>query len=362
LIRYFENGRFSTRNFMSRLATFVLSTLLLVPDVNAQTRVTAQPQVSVQPSKVAPPVGASTPSPAAPLVAPLADYGLGGGDQVQLDIPALGDEFTSEKIFRIDASGDLGLPVIGHVQALGLTVAQLEEAIKVQLKRIVKDPDVIVTVVGFGSQPVSVLGSVMRPGIVQIGGSKNLFEVLSMAGGLSDDAGYLVTITRDMKWGPLPLADAHTDATGQFSVGSVRIKDLLSSSNTTENILILPNDKISVPTSELVYAVGTVIKPGGFLLNQHQSLSALQVVSLAEGFTKTAKPQRAMILRVVKGSPNRQQIPVNLKALVAGKIPDIQLQAEDILFVPNSGAKSAGYSALEALTGATGALIYTAGH
>jgi polysaccharide export outer membrane protein len=95
-------------------------------------------------------------------------------------------------------------------------------------------------------------------------------------------------------------------------------------------------------------------------LNQHESLSALQVVSLAEGFNKTAAPQRAKILRVVPGSPNRSEIPVDLRALMQNKTQDFQLQPEDILFVPSSRAKSAGYDALTALTAATGALIYTA--
>ena len=89
--------------------------------------------------------------------------------------------------------------------------------------------------------------------------------------------GYRVTITRDMKWGALPLPGAQTDPTGQFSIGSVLFKDLVDNSNPAVNIPILPFDKIAVPTSDLVYAVGNVTKPGGFLLNQHESLSALQV-------------------------------------------------------------------------------------
>jgi polysaccharide export outer membrane protein len=343
---------------MMRLVSLVSLALVIHAGAYAQPRTKSNPRPVADSGTIPDQTKVPTPSPA-PVDAP-ADYALGGNDTLQVDVPDLADEFTPDKTFRIDGGGDLGLPVIGHVQAAGLTVAQLEEAIKIKLKRILKDPDVVVTVVTFGSQPVSVLGSVLNPQIVQIGGRKNLFEVLSMAGGFADDAGYKVTITRDLKWGALPLANAHIDDTGQFSVGSVRVKDLLNFSNTAENILILPGDKIAVPTSELVYAVGNVTKPGGFLLNQHESLSALQVVSLAEGFDKTAAPQRAKILRVVPGSPNRSEIPVNLKALMQGKTPDFQLQPDDILFVPNSRAKSAGYDALTAVTAATGALIYTA--
>src|ERR1700722_5527404 len=308
---------------MRRLVSLVSLVLAMAAGADPQTRVTPDSSV-LHPNPSAPQTGAPTSSPA-PVDTP-ADYALGGGDTLQVDVPDLADEFTADKTLRIDGGGDLGLPIIGHVQAAGLTVAQLEEAVKVKLKRIVKEPDVVVTVMAFGSQPVSVLGSVTHPGIVQIGGRKNLFEVLSMAGGLADDAGFRVTITRDLKWGALPLANAHIDDTGQFSVGWVKVKDLMNFSNTAENILILPGDKIAVPTSELVYAVGNVTKPGGFLLNQHESLSALQVVSLAEGFNKTAAPDHARILRVAPGSPNRLEIAVNLKQLMAGKTPDFQLQ------------------------------------
>jgi polysaccharide export outer membrane protein len=322
----------------------------------AQTRVApSAPATQPSPGTIQ---GGSSSSTSATSVAAPTDYILGGGDQLQVDVPALADEFTTDKNFRIDGGGDLGLPIIGHVQAAGLTVAKLEEVIKDRLKRVVQAPDVIVTVTGFGSQPVSVLGSVTTPGIVQIGGQKDLFQVLSLAGGLAPDAGYQITITRDLKWGALPLSDAHLDATGQYSIGSVKITNLLNFSNTTDNIMILPNDKIAVPTSDRVYAVGNLTKPGGFLLNQHESISALQVVSLAEGFSKSAAPQRAKILRVVPGSPNRMEIAVNLKALVQGKIPDIQLKPDDILFVPNSSLKSAGNTAITALTGAAGAIVY----
>jgi polysaccharide export outer membrane protein len=354
---------------MNRLARLVFPVLVVIGGASAQTRVTpsaAQPAKSSGAATALPAAApTSTPTSAAPPGGPLTpptDYVLGPGDQLHIDIPDLADEFTGDKTFRVDGGGDLGLPLAGHVQAGGMTVGQLEEAIKGQLKRILKEPDVIVTITGFGSQPVSVLGAVKTPGIVQIAGHKNLFEVLSLAGGLAPDAGYQVMITREMKWGPLPLADAHTDPSSQVSVGSVKVRDIMSSSNTAENIVILPNDKISVPVSDLVYAVGNLVKPGGFLLNQHESLSAMQVVSLAEGFNKTAAPDRARILRVMPGSPNRLEIAVNLKQLMAGKASDVQLQPQDILFVPNSAGKSAAFRTLDVMTAASGALIYTTAH
>jgi polysaccharide export outer membrane protein len=287
-------------------------------------------------------------------------YKLGGGDQVSIDIPDLSDEFTAEKVFRIDGDGDLGLPIIGHIQAAGMTGKELEAAIRAKLVGILRKPDVTVNIVGFASQPVAVLGAVNSPGMFQVGGGKNLFELLSIAGGLADNAGFEVTITRDIRNGPIPLNNAHLDSTGQYSIASVPVKDLLRSSHTDEDIKIFHGDKVAVPPSDLVYAVGNVNKPGGFLLNEHETLSALQVLSLAQGLNRTAAADRAKILRVVPGSPKRQEITINLSQLMSGKAEDFQLQAQDILFVPNSKAKSTSFRALDALTAASSAVIFTA--
>ena len=288
---------------------------------------------------------------------PPATYLLGPGDQLTVYVADLPDEFA-DKNFRIDSTGDLSLPVAGHVHAAGLTTAALESEIKAHLT-VMKNPQVTVSLAAFGSQAVSVLGAVNSPGIRQLEGHKTLFEMLSASGGLRPDAGYLVKVTRDLKYGRIPLPDAIIDPSGACSVASIHLKDIINATNPSENIAILPGDTISVPRADLVYAVGSVIKPGGFPLNEHESLSALQVVSLAEGITKTAASDKAKILRSVPGNPERVEIAVNLKQLMAGKGSDVQLRPDDILFVPNSGAKSAGFKAIDSIvSAATGVAIY----
>jgi polysaccharide export outer membrane protein len=129
------------------------------------------------------------------------------------------------------------------------------------------------------------------------------------------------------------LPQAQVDASGRSTVAAIKLRDIINATNPAENIIILPGDSISVPRAELVYAVGSVIKPGGFLLNEHESLSAMQVVSLAEGLSKTAASDKARILR--------------------------QLQPNDILFIPNSAAKSTGYRTIESIVSvATGMAMY----
>jgi polysaccharide export outer membrane protein len=287
-----------------------------------------------------------------------ADYILGAGDQLSVFVADLPDEFA-DKVFRIDSSGEVSLPVIGHLHAAGLTTGQLEAAADASLVHVLKKPQVSISIAGFGSKFVSILGAVNNPGVRTIEGPKTLFEMLSLSGGLRADAGYYVKVSRNMTAGKIPLHDAVVDATGRTSVVTIKLKDILNASNAAENILVLPGDTISVPKADIVYAVGSVVKPGGFPLNEHETLSALQVVSLAEGLQKTAATDKAKILRTVPGSSQRTEIAVNLKQLMAGKGSDITLQANDILFVPNSAGKSAGYRAIDSIVAAaTGVAVY----
>jgi polysaccharide export outer membrane protein len=284
-------------------------------------------------------------------------YILGPDDQITLFVSDI--EEISNKPMRIDMRGNLTLPLAGRVPAAGLTAGQLEDAIETRLRKFLKDPEVVVSITDFRSQPVSVLGAVTTPGVHQLEGHKTLFQVLSLAGGLRLDAGNTVKITRQLKWGEIPLANAKNDPTGEFSVASVSSKSIVDGTKPSENITIKPDDVISVPKADLVYCIGSVHKPGGFVLGQDESLSTLQVLSLAEGIERTAAPQKAKIMRVVPGSSTRTEIAVNLKQLMAGKAPDLPLRSDDILFVPNSAAKSmAARTAEAAIQIGTGVAIY----
>ena len=285
------------------------------------------------------------------------NYALGVDDQITLFVSDV--EELSNRPLRIDMKGNIHLPMAGRVHAAGLTVDQLQTEIESRLKKFVNDPDVVVNVTEFRSQPVSVLGAVNSPGVHQLEGHKTLFEVLSSAGGVRSDAGSTVTITRELNWGPIPLPNAKNDPTGHYSVASVEVKSITDGSNPAENITIKPNDVISVSKGKVIYCIGSVHRAGGFELGESESLSALQVLALAEGVDKTAAPEKAKILRQVPGSMQRTQIAVNLKQLMAGKGSDIPLQSNDILFVPNSAAKGvAARTAEAAISIATGLAIY----
>jgi len=208
------------------------------------------------------------------------------------------------------------------------------------------------------SQPVSVIGAVNKPGMQQLEGSKNLLELISLAGGLGPDAGHTVKLTRRREWGAVPLPGASEDETHMFSVAEIDLKQLVDAKIPAANILIRPYDVISVQRAELIYVVGDVRKPGGFTLAQRESLSVLHALSLAEGLQPTAMASKAKIIRQ-EGDAPRTEIPVDLGKLLSGKQHDVPMKPSDILFVPNNKARAVGLKAVDSMISvASGVLIY----
>ena len=295
-------------------------------------------------------------SPSAPDRAAPA-YTLGPDDQVLIRVLDI-DEIP-DKPFRIDMNGNLNVPVAGRVRAAGLTVEGLEAELVRRFASVLRNPTVTVFITEFRDQPVSVLGAVRNPGVRQIRGTKTLYEVLSLAGGLSPDAGSSIKISRRRSAGPIPLPGARDDPSGEYQVAEVSVKSVMEAKSPKENIAVLPEDVISVPKADLVYVIGAVRRSGGFVLSEKEKMSVLQALSLAEGLDRLAAAKDARILRPAPGTETRSEIPVNLKDVLAGKAGDVSLIANDILFIPVSGAKSAlGRSIEAALQVGTGIAIY----
>lgn len=265
------------------------------------------------------------------------NYVLGPGDQVL--IWALQAEELGNRSYAIDESGFLSLPLAGRIEAGGLTLRQLESLVAQKLSRYLVQPQVTASVVEYHSQPISVVGAVANPGVQQLRGRKTLLEALSAAGGLRADAGAVARVTRKRKWGALPLPGATPDSTGESTVAEVNVKALMASSRSAENVDLRPEDVISVPPAPTVYVIGEVAKPGGFPAGDERQTTALQILAMAGGVTRIAAPSKATILRFADGGPKRTGIPVDLKRILAGKQQDIQLEANDILFIPDSRGK-----------------------
>jgi polysaccharide biosynthesis/export protein len=276
----------------------------------------------------------------------LATYVLGAGDQILVRVIDV-EEFNDKPV-RIEVDGTIHLPLVGRVQAAGSTPEQLQDHIVSALKTYVRQPQVVVSIAEFGSQPVAVIGSVKSPGVHQLQGRKTLVEVLSLAGGIADDAGYIVKITRLPQYGPIPVPNAVTDPRSGFSIADINLKDILEASRPEANIDIKPNDVISVPRARMIYVTGQVHRAGGFVINGRESLTVLQAISLAGGIDTASAPEHSRILRATSGSAERAELAIDLKKIMAGKAADVPLQPEDILLVPSSMPKRAAIRAIEA--------------
>jgi polysaccharide export outer membrane protein len=274
-------------------------------------------------------------------------YLLGPEDSITIQVPDA--EEIGDKPYRIGDNGCINVPLAGQVRAAGLTLEQLEAELVSRLKAYFKKPVVSLSVAEFRSQPVSVIGAVNTPGVIQLQGKKTLIEILSMAGGLRADAGHSVKITRKRQWGMIPLPGATMDPTGRFSIGEVSLKATMEARNPEQNILIRPEDIISIPRADIVYVIGDVSKSGGFVLTDQETLSVLQALALAGGLERTAAPSKAKILRPAPGAARRTEILVDLKKILAGEANDVAMVPDDILFVPGSAGKKATIRTLEAL-------------
>jgi polysaccharide export outer membrane protein len=291
---------------------------------------------------------------------PVRDYRLGPDDQVSIRVLEL-DKLQLDNALapRVDVNGNLNLPIIGHIHVEGLTLQTLEQEITRRLGSILQRPSVSVSIVQYRNHPVSVLGAVRNPSVLQVAQHRRLLEVLSMAGGLAPEAGDSIKISRRKTTGLLPLKNVTTDDLESYYVGQVDVRALMQATDPGLNIEVLEYDVITVPRAELVYVIGAVKKAGGFTLGERDQMSVLQALSLAEGMDHAASPGSARLLRQEAAGQERRQIPVDLKPIMAGTAPDLPLRANDILFIPTSAGKLVSLRAIEAMIQlGTGAVIF----
>jgi len=317
-------------------------------NVHAQTLPTTsgsapQPGEKNAPQPMAAVVYSAAQQPAVAATQTVSGYLLGPDDEIVIrGIVAVEISDTPDKPVLIGTNGNITLPLIGRVKAGGLTVEQLEAELNTRFKEFIQEPQISVTITEFRSQPVSVFGAVTKPGIVQLRGRQTLYEVLSMAGGPSDNAGSILTVTRPRRSGEIPLPGVKVDPTGQFSSVELNVQEILEGKNPAANIEVKPYDIISVSegSSNMIYVVGDVMHAGGFTLGGQRNVSVLKAVSLAGGLGHTAKSEKARVIREVPGEPKPVEIAVNIQQILSGKAKDIELGPNDVLVVPTSGRKA----------------------
>ena len=265
---------------------------------------------------------------------------LGPGDLISVHVFREADLDTK---LRVKDAGTISLPLIGAVPVAGLAApdAAARIAERYSAGNFLNHPQVSILIEESAMRQVAVLGEVAHPGTVSLSSSRSLLDVLAEAGGLLKTADRHVTIRR-------PDAPPIT-----VLVPNDAAADLASA-----KLLVSPGDTVLVPRAGIVYVLGDVGRPGGYLMQDDAQLSLLQALALAAGATRTASESSARLIRKRNGVTT--ELPLHLKAVEHGKLPDLALQNDDIVYIPFSFSKNLALGASGVAASASSAIIYAA--
>ena len=317
------------------------------------------------------------------------DYIIGNGDLLELEVF---DVKELSRVVRVSQTGSIGIPLVPvRLHVAGLTEVQAEQKISEVLESngLVSHAEVSLTVKERKSKPITVVGAVGHAMVYQADRPVTLLEVLAEAGGVANDAGDTVIVNRPAHEAPSdpseppaigpedpapataskapahegsPQQSASSAAASSIASASspapidpphlnntitINLNELMESGDATNNIILQAGDIVTVPHSGIVYVLGAVSKPGGFVLaNDRGQLTTLKILALAGGLSPTAKSDHAVIVR--KDNQGQQhEVAVDLKKVMQRQSEDLQLQPSDILYVPNSASRQAMVRALE---------------
>jgi polysaccharide biosynthesis/export protein len=347
------------------------------------------------------------------------DYVIGSGDLVGItvfDVP----ELTRD--VRVSQRGNISIPLVPvRLSIAGLTESQAEQKIAevLEINGLVTHPEVSVMVKEHKSKPITIVGAVARPMVYEADRTVTLLEAIAEAGGIANDAGDTVIIARAPPItevpNPAPIPDPNapgsgvvpaagteemtvpkgvpppvqtdkqvfplvteaeapqtppvpqdkfisvSDANGSRGANTytINLNELLETGDTRNNIILEAGDVVTVPHAGIVYVMGAVNRPGGFVMsNDRTALTTMKVLSLAGGLTRIAKLDHAFIIRM--DDRGRQiNTEVDLKKILRREAEDVTMRPSDILYIPDDHVKEALYRAGEiAIAVGTGVALY----
>jgi len=312
---------------MKKLVPATYFLLALIPVAKAQ----VSPAGPLPPEKERTVTADPLPAQNERTVAP--DYQIGPGDVLAITVSDA-PEFSGK--FRVNQSGFLEMPSLpSPVKAQGKTPTQLANDLRQALEdaKLYRNPTINIFVDEYHSQTVTVVGAVAKPSIYPLQKRTTLLEVISQAGGLLPTAGNKITIVPGG-------ASESTEETQVRAATTIELSKLVRGDDPSLNVEVRDGDVVSVSTAEVVYVVGSVNKPGGYVLpDQSAGITVLQALAMSQGPNSLASTKRGMILRRGPDGTEHQNIPVDLQTIMEGKAPDRVMEANDILFVPVSGTK-----------------------
>jgi polysaccharide export outer membrane protein len=248
---------------------------------------------------------------------------------------------------RVGAKGEAQMALIGNIDMAGLTGEEAAEGIARELRnrKLLLSPQVNVLIKEFASQGVSVIGEVQHPGVYQVLGSRSLLDLISMAGGLTNVADTRITVKRRR---------------GSEQTIMVKLKTDDPDTSLNNNVQVYPGDLIVVPRAGIVYVLGDVNRPGGFVMQDSGKITLLQALAQAGGASKSASLNKAVLMR--KNAQGYATIKLSVGKIQKGEAPDLDLHSNDILFVPNNRLKNAISGTQSMISSIGSASIYAVVH
>lgn len=339
------------RRLVSGMAVMCL--FVMLTPAYSQTR--QQPQVKV-------PAGTSSESNDTPaiVVAPDQDYRIGPRDVIEVRIE---DATELSNTYQVNADGTFLMPYLKRVKAQDKTPEELAKFIADSLReRYLKDPQVLVVVKQYYSHTFFIQGSVRKPGVYQMEGHPSLLTLVTVAGGLAENHGSTAFIIHQVKnkkgdsavapatLSPVAAKSDQTaasieDEAGEFILRTVNISGLLKG-RFEQNTYVEPGDIVNIPQADVFFVAGEVNAPGSFPLSDGTTLR--QAIALSQGTTFNASMGNGVIFRQDLATGKRQEIAVDIGAVMKGKNQDVAILANDIVIVPSSRAKTIGNSILKA--------------
>ena len=244
---------------------------------------------------------------------------------------------------RVDAGGNIRLPMLKDpIQVQGMVPSQLESAVaKALIKgKVLVDPVVTVTIVEYQSRPVNVVGAVKNPLVFQATRPIPLLDAIARAGGLREDAGSDIVVSQQQEV---------RDGKPVRNTETIPVRKLIDNADPSLNIMLHGGEEVLVPEALKIYVVGNVKKPGAYPIKSDEETTILQLLALSEGLT----PYSAKVAYVYRRTPGgtKAEVPIELAKIMKRKSPDVPLQANDILYIPDNKGQRLTAQTIDRLAG-----------
>jgi polysaccharide export outer membrane protein len=281
------------------------------------------------------------------------DYKLGPGDKIEVVVV---DE--SQFVREITPRGEISIPFVGSVNVADLTAEEAEARIASAMreKKLIKSPQVLVSVTEYGSKTVYALGELDRPGEYRMSFQMTLMDFVFVSGGIDFTAtryAYLYRRTSDAPstWRPVraqggvdsALLNQPDEAPPGTELVKIDLQPMKDGGVLQPNLVLRDGDIFYVPRKKLefVYLIGDVHSPGAYELPNLQRVTASQAIAFAGGPTKVARVSKSVVVRH-DSNGQRHELPVDFNAILRGDQPDFEILPEDVVFIPGSSGRQFG--------------------